>query len=253
MKENRRAVRARAEGGEGLAIPEPVVGDSGGGGWTFLLDVLRLRPAGRRALSILTVVSLLGGGGLFAYPLFTDLYATEVLQEQLAEELDELDDDPAFAASYDPATLVDGDPLTRIVIDRIGLSSVVVEGTSAQALRAGAGHYPGTALPGASGNVAIAGHRTTFGQPFNRLDEVGVDDEIRLETPLGVHVYRVVGAPAEASGACPNGACWVTDPHDWGVVGPLDGPMLTLTTCHPERSARERLILRAQLVETRTV
>ncbi len=251
MKENRRAVRACADGGVGLAVPEPVAGDARGGAWAFLLDALRLRPAGRRVLSTLMVASLLGAGGLFAYPLFTDLYATRVLQEQLAEELDL--DDPALAASYDPAVLTDGDPLTRIVIDRIGLSSVVVEGISPQALRAGAGHYPDTPLPGAAGNVAIAGHRTTFGQPFNRLDEVGVGDEIRLETPLGVHVYQVVGAPADASLPCRNAACWVTDPRDWDVVGPLEGPMLTLTTCHPKGSARERLILRAERVETRTV
>ena len=48
----------------------------------------------------------------------------------------------------------------------------MVEGTSPEALRAGAGHYPETPLPGQAGNVAIAGHRTTYGKPFNRLDEV---------------------------------------------------------------------------------
>jgi len=252
VKENRRAARMRVEDGAGLAFGDPVAEHVRGGGVAFLLDAFRLRPAGRKVLASLTATFLLGSAAVFAYPLATDVYATEVLQEQLSEELDELDG-PAFAAGYDPASLADGEPLTRIVIDRIGLSSVVVEGTSAEALRAGAGHYPGTPLPGATGNVAIAGHRTTFGQPFSRLDEVAVDDEIRLETPIGVHVYRVVGPPADAPAPCVNGACWVTDPQDWDVVAPMDGSMLTLTTCNPKGSARERLILRAQLVETRTV
>ena len=67
----------------------------------------------------------------------------------------------------------------------------MVEGTTQDALRAGAGHYPETALPCGAGNVAIAGHRTTFGQPFNRLDEVAPGAEITLETPLGTCTYRV--------------------------------------------------------------
>ena len=120
----------------------------------------------------------------------------------------------------------------------IGVEVVVVEGTTQAALRAGAGHYPETALPCGSGNVAIAGHRTTFGKPFNRLDEVAPGDEITLETPLGTCTYKV------------SEAAFVVTPDDVEVVAPTDTPRLTLTTCHPKGSARERLVLHADLVGT---
>jgi sortase A len=230
----------------GLEMPDPIAPDAarGRGRVAYVVDALRLRPVGRRTLSTLSVLLFLAGATLFAYPFFTDVYATTVLQERL----EVIYEAPDFREQYVTRTVATGDPLTRIVIPGIGVSSVVVEGTSPAALRAGAGHYPTTPLPGEPGNVSIAGHRTTYGKPFNRLDEVGVGQEILLETPLATHTYRVVAAPADAATPCRNGACWITTPTDWGVVGPTAQPMLTLTTCHPKGSARERLILRAELV-----
>ena len=72
---------------------------------------------------------------------------------------------------------------------------MVVEGTGASALRAGAGHYPNTPLPGEEGNVAIAGHRTTYGKPFANLDRLKPGDEIILETPVGKYTYKVSRDP----------------------------------------------------------
>lgn len=231
----------------GLAMPDPVDPDRHGrGGAGFLLDALRVRPVGRRVLSTLAAVMFLAGGGMFAYPFATDIYATEVLQTELADQFTA----PSFREIYETREIRTGEPLTNIVLPRIGVEALVVEGTSPAALRAGAGHYPTTPLPGEFGNVAIAGHRTTYGKPFNRMDELGVGDEIILETPIANHTYRVVAAPADVARPCPNGACWITGPTDWGVVGPTAGPMLTLTTCHPKGSARERMILRAELVES---
>ncbi len=112
---------------------------------------------------------------------------------------------------------------------------VVVEGTTQEALRAGAGHYPETALPCGAGNVAIAGHRTTYGKPFSRLDEVPAGAEVTLDTPLGTCTYRVGEAAA------------VVDPGQTDLVGPTDDARLTLTTCHPRGSARQRLVLTAAL------
>ncbi len=251
------------EAPRGLALPDPLEGGMGdGGAVAWVLDTLRLRPQGRRLLSSVAVLLLLGGAGLFAFPLFSDLYTNQVLQERLEDEFESFSTAPTFEAdqverprvgptdfgpTYEPATLTDGDPLTRIVIPRIGISTIVVKGTSQAALRAGAGHYPTSPLPGEPGNVAIAGHRTTYGKPFNRLDQVQVGDEVRLETPVASYVYRVT--PALGNG-CANGACWVTGPTDLGVVSSTPGSMLTLTTCHPKGSARQRLILRAELVET---
>jgi sortase A len=90
----------------------------------------------------------------------------------------------------------------------------------------------------------------TYGKPFNQIDHLPPGEEITLETPLATHTYRVVEHPDDAPGPCENGACWITDPKDWSVVDDVGGRMLTLTTCHPKGSARERLILRAELVQT---
>lgn len=232
----------------GLAMPDPLGEDpaGGGGALAYLLDALRLRPVGKRAISTLSVVLFLAGAGMFAYPLATDVYADQVVQVQLEDSFTA----PTLREQYVTRTVATGDPLTKIVMPAIDIEAVVVEGTSPAALRAGAGHYPTSPLPGEEGNVAIAGHRTTYGKPFNRLDELEIGEEVRLVTPIATHVYRVVAAPEDAARPCPTGACWITDPTDWGVVGPLDGSLLTLTTCHPKGSARERLILRAELVDT---
>lgn len=230
-------------------MPDP----SGGGTssrsqsrFASVLETLRTRPAARRTLSTLSIVLFLAGAGMFAYPFATDIYAEQMLQQPLEDEFatDELRE------QYANRAMESGDPLTRIVIPKLGVDAMVVEGTSQAALRAGAGHYPNTPLPGEAGNVAIAGHRVTYGRPFNRMDELAVGDEIKLETPLAMHTYRVVGPPEDAQAPCSNGACWVTDPHDWSVVSQTPGSMLTLTTCHPKGSARQRLILRAELTET---
>jgi sortase A len=93
--------------------------------------------------------------------------------------------------------------------------------------------------------IGIAGHRTTDGRPFDRVDELGAGDEVWLPTPVGDHRY-VVSDPDPDVGTNP----WVTTPDDWGVVAEADAPLLTLTTCHPQGSARERLIVRAELPES---
>jgi sortase A len=232
----------------GLAMPDPLGDDAprGAGGFAYLLDALRLRPVGKRAISTLSVLLFLAGAGMFAYPLATDVYADQVVQVQLEDQFEA----PTLREQYITRTVQTGDPLTRIVMPDLGVDAMVVEGTSPSALRAGAGHYPTTPLPGERGNVAIAGHRTTYGKPFNRVDELAVGAEIRLVTPIATHVYRVIPAPSGVERPCPTGACWITGPTDWGVVGPTEESILTLTTCHPKGSARERLIIRAELVNS---
>jgi sortase A len=112
---------------------------------------------------------------------------------------------------------------------------VVVEGTTASALRAGAGHYPQTPLPCEVGNVGIAGHRTTYGRPFHNLDRLKEGDDIILETPVGECRYKVAKVP------------YVVLPTDTSVVAPASESLLTLTTCHPKGSASHRLVVRAVL------
>jgi sortase A len=179
----------------------------------------------------LSVLLFLGGVGMFSFPFATNLYANwrqDRLQTQFRSE--------ETRQAYIRRTVEPGSALTRLEIPALGLDAIVVEGTSPSALRAGAGHYEGTPLPCDSGNAAIAGHRTTYSKPFARLDELGTGDRIVLETPVGTCVYEVVRPP------------FSTTPDDWSVIDALEGSYLTLTTCHPEGSARERLIVRARLV-----
>lgn len=209
----------------------------------FLLDALRRRRFGRAIVSGLTVLLFLVGSGLFAYPLFTDLYTDQVVQGRLADRFASLQVDSV--EEWGATAREAGSPLTRIVIPAIDVSTLVVSGTSPAALRAGAGHYPNTPLPGEAGNVGIAGHRTTYGRPFNRVDELEPGDEIWLLTPVGDHRYVVSEADPDV-GENP----WVTGPDDWGVVSASDDSILTLTTCHPKGSAAQRMIVRAELDES---
>jgi sortase A len=123
-----------------------------------------------------------------------------------------------------------------IEIPKIGLSAVFVSGTDPACLRSGPGWYPGTSLPGEPGNVAIAGHRSTYGAWFRRLDRLERGDRIYLSYRDKTFTYEVEKV-------------FATRKNDWSVVGRTDYPALTLTTCHPVGSARQRLIVRARLVQ----
>lgn len=144
-----------------------------------------------------------------------------------------------YALPSEPSTVgsekrraVPGGALGFIKIPRINLDMVFVEGADEESLRKGPGHYRETPLPGQGGNVAIAGHRTTYLHPFWSLNEVRVGDLITLETKKGVFVYRVI---------------WqrIVSPEDRWIVGATGEPSLTLTACHPRFSAAQRLVVRA--------
>jgi len=156
------------------------------------------------------------------------------LNTQLAEV------DPATAPpTEDPP---EGEPVGIITIDKIELQRVIVEGVSKQDLKKGPGHYPGTPLPGQAGNSAIAGHRTTYGAPFNRIDELVPGDEITVTTPQGEFVYVVIPAPGSTEQA------WYTvAPSQVEVLADVGDNRLTLTACHPKYSAKERIIVHATL------
>jgi sortase A len=119
-------------------------------------------------------------------------------------------------------------------IPRIELDMVVVEGSDRDNLKKGPGHYPNTALPWEeSGRVAIAGHRTTYGQPFWSLEDLRRGDLIRLVTEFGTFDYRVTRL-TEVS------------PTDSWVLEQTDRPTLVLTTCTPRFTAARRLIVFAE-------
>ena len=156
----------------------------------------------------------------------------------------------SFPSLGDTSSTGDAD-LDDLVND--GLTYVVREGEDLANLRRGPGHYAQTPIPGQWGNSAIAGHRTTYGAPFNRLDEIRAGDPIIIETAIGAHVY-IVRDPREIHDESRmldvgDDAGWMAvDATALWVVDPLDGAFLTLTTCHPEFSSRQRLVVVAELV-----
>jgi sortase A len=125
--------------------------------------------------------------------------------------------------------------LGRIEIARIGIAAMILEGTDERTLRRAVGHFPGTALPGQSGNVAIAGHRDTF---FRALRNVQHNDEITLTTLNGSYRYLVDSAQVVA-------------PEDTQVLGDSSDRILTLVTCYPfyfVGPAPKRFIVRAHRI-----
>jgi sortase A len=199
----------------------------------MVIDALRHRPVPRRILGILSILLFLGGGLVFAYPFLTDVYAGWK-QGQLEEGFGSDQHREAYAAR----TIQPGEALTKLTIPKIGVETIVVEGTSLAALRAGSGHYEKSALPCETGNSAIAGHRTTYSKPFAEIDELKKGDRIILETPVGRCFYRVTKRP------------FATTPFDTSVLKRTKDATLTLTTCHPPGSAAERLIVKAKLVRS---
>jgi LPXTG-site transpeptidase (sortase) family protein len=193
--------------------------------------------------------------GLLVYYAVTDLLG-ELAQRGLA---DQVADRPALTAA-DPGrllgpsgpvldfagwdstdkvywdSLVPGGAFGRLLVDAIRLDAVVVKGHLPHDLRKGPGWIDYTDLPGPTGNVGIAGHRTTYGAPFRRIDELVPGDTIDLYSPYRRYRYRVVEKLQ-------------VRPHQVEVMDTTAEPMLTLSACHPPYSAAYRLIVRSALIE----
>jgi sortase A len=162
-------------------------------------------------------------------------HTQQALGRQFAAEVHAHPAAPGFTLAPAGARLADppsGAVMAQLQIPAIGLDQYVVSGTDADDLAKGPGHYLGTAQPGQAGNVAIAGHRTTHGAPFNRLAELAPGDPIYLTTATGQRLTYVVAAtPAPVS------------PSNTTVLDYFGDNRLTLTTCNPEYSAVQRLIV----------
>jgi sortase A len=136
-------------------------------------------------------------------------------------------------------SLRDGDPIGRIVIPRLHVNMVVVEGTSEGDLRRAPGHYDAasgrdTAIPGMGGVVAIAGHRTTYLHPFRHIDDLRPGDNVYLKMPYGTFRYTVFAHRVVAS-------------NDWTILRHRAFEKLVLSACHPLYSATHRWVVFARL------
>jgi sortase A len=180
-----------------------------------------------------------------------------------------------------------GKPIGMIEIPKIGVKKVVVEGTDTEVLKQGPGHYVDTPYPGSLGNASIAGHRTTYGAPFNRINELNPGDLINVYTQQGAFTYKVITRPPDVPGDAGD-AWWIVSPNDVEVLANTDADWytptaedyvaaaaatpatdattttaapapvepvnktarLTLTACHPEFSDKLRIIVTAVLIKS---
>lgn len=157
---------------------------------------------------------------------------------------------PTTTAEPQPPEVIDafksGAAVAHIRIPKIDLDKIVVEGVDVDDLRKGPGHYRSTPMPGQRGNAAIAGHRTTYGAPFNRIDELEPGDEIFVATLQGSFTYKVV-AHGNPDGSLSGHQ--IVSPNDVWVLDDAGDNRLTLTACHPKYSASQRIVVQALLVE----
>ena len=200
--------------------------------------------------------TFIGMGSFVLYFLVYQLVGTNAVtsrgQSDLRNELQrEWTAAPPVAANADPKKFVPrrvppGKALAVIDIPKIKLDNkVIVEGVGRNDLRKGPGHVPSTALPGQAGTFGVSGHRTTYGAPFYRLNELAKGDTITVVTREAIYTYTVTRTA-------------IVRPTDTqvldNVIGPDDKPKatITLTTCHPRYSARQRLIVFGNLTNTST-
>jgi sortase A len=218
----------------------------------------------RRSLRVVSSVLIVAGAVLLADAVATLLWqepASAVYahfrQQALDDRLTEIEQAPlqpaeeraleripdprrrlAFRARALERRIDAGDPMGRIVMPAIGVSEVFVQGTGAGDLRAGPGHYPDTPFPGERGTVAIAGHRTTYGAPFRRVDKLERGDRIELRMPYGRFTYVVERTK-------------IVPPTEISVTDRVAFDRLVLSACHPLYSAAQRIIVFARLQEAR--
>jgi sortase A len=134
-----------------------------------------------------------------------------------------------------------GKGIALIQIPKIKVEKVVVQGVGRDDLKKGPGHVPSTVMPGQPGTFAISGHRTTYGAPFFRLNELVKGDVITVISRTSIYTYSVT-------------ATRIVRPTDTSVLDNVRGPdgkirpTIVLTTCHPRFSARQRYIVFGDLV-----
>jgi sortase A len=171
----------------------------------------------------------------------------ELLAQALSEG--ELEDRVRVLADAFAGEVTRGEAIGRIVIPRIDLNVVVVQGTDTASLQKGPGHYTltdttpelreqgdGSAFPGQGETMGIAGHRTTYLAPFRRIDEIQPGDEITLQMPYATFTYTVQKHE-------------IVSPDQVEIVKNVGYDRLVLTACHPLYSAAERYAQFAKLTD----
>lgn len=230
------------------------------------VEVSRVPETGERWRIVVRSLGelLVTAGAVLLLFVVYELYVTDLFnareQTQLSQRLHDQWGSSA-PATTDSGPFATGQAFAILYIPRLGAGyrRVIVEGTGQKQLAQGPGHYVGTAFPGQPGNVALAGHRVGRGSPFLDLDAMRPGDPIIVETRTSWFVYRVLGnADSGNFGTDPSGipgeqivlptnVSVISPTPDAGVTAQPSGSYLTLTTCNPRFSARQRLVIHARL------
>jgi sortase A len=184
--------------------------------------------------------------GFVVYQLWGTGIKTEQAQRELAKEYEQLTLSDASSSTSNgqsgsllPGPIDRGDVIGRIVMPKIDVDKWVVAGATMDQLERGPGLFANTSLPGQLGNSAIAGHRTSYGAPFSRIDQLDPGDDITIVTPRGSFTYAVTETKI-----VPATAVEVLDTID------ADKATLTLVSCHPKWTSRDRIVVFADLISS---
>lgn len=142
----------------------------------------------------------------------------------------------AEAAAAERRSARVGQAIGRIIVPRMGLDMVIVNGTDEETLKKGPGRYLGSALPGQGRLVYVAGHRTTYLAPFSKIDQLHKGDRVTVVMPYATFVYRVSGYR-------------IVPANDLSVLRSPGHELLELQACHPRFFATHRFIAFALPVE----
>ena len=127
-----------------------------------------------------------------------------------------------------------GAPVGRIQIPAIGVNVIIVQGTGVGDLKKGPGHWEETPFPGQNGNFVISGHRTTYGAPFFKLNDLKPGDEIDVILPYAVCKYTV-------------SETLIVLPTQLEAVAQAGREQISLAACHPIYSAKQRIVVKGEL------
>jgi sortase A len=128
-----------------------------------------------------------------------------------------------------PEAFENTNSIGTLEIPTLGVRQSLFEGVTLKTLDNGPGHWPGTALPGQTGNVVVAGHRTSRTRPFYDIDKLSAGDEVVFTTSQGRHVYSVTKVQ-------------VVNPDALWIVDQTRDKTATLFACHPKGTTDKRIV-----------
>ncbi len=186
--------------------------------------------------------------GYVGWQLYGTTWVSERKHTEAIRELER-----GWRAGQERVEVDEGTASAILRIPRFGRDHAVpvLAGTSDDVLAAGVGHFTGSAAPGERGNVALAGHRITHGEPFSKMPDLRPGDEVLLETADMVYTYRLDTGGDDL--VVPFTETWVVDPRpvnpDPGEPQPARSPrLITLTTCAELFHTDDRLVAFGHLV-----